>query len=333
MVGNFGFFTSGGVDSGIVTAIAAKLSDKPIRTFCLTYGTDETAGKKTDREYARWISEIYKTEHREEMISFSQFPQAIPELIRYIGQPYSGYVSVHFISRFAKKFVDTAFTGDWADELFGSYKVHRLPAQQPNNLPWVLRYSDVVFNDDEKKELYTKENRNGYDTLTYTKSFFHNLTAQDSVNVMLEAELKNIFPDCVYMSVYKMSQFNNLEIKTPYASPEFVDFAAKIPGHMKVTPSETKLILKKLALRYLPKEIVYRKKEGFVTPTQPLVIRLEGYIRELLSPKNLAKHGLFNTKYVMNLLDSCYKGGSEHLSYKVWNLACFQIWYESCKGK
>ena len=331
MVGNFGFFTSGGVDSGIVTAIAAQLSRKPISTFSLLYdAASETPGKRTDREYARWISEIYKTHHHEETISFDQFPQELPAVLDCIGEPFSGYISVHFLSRFAKQFVDVAFTGDWADELFGSYKVHRLPALYPMTDPWELRYMDAVFNDEEKRELYSPSawrEAAQYDTLRHIEGYFTELTAQDPVNRMLEAELKRIFPDCVYLSVYKLSQLHGLDIRTPYASPEFVQFAAKIPGSLKVTPTDTKSILKKLALRYLPKEIVYRKKEGFVTPTSPLVSRLEGFVRAILSPAELAKHDLFSTEYIVSLLDSFYKDGTEPDSYKLWNLVNFQAWY------
>ena len=333
---NVGFFLSGGLDSGIVTAVAATLTDsfRPLRTFCLTYGgNDETAGKKTDREYARWIAELYGTRHRERAIYFEDFPAVLPNILRYIGEPFSGYVSVWFLSRFVKSWgIDVAFSGDWADELFGSYKVHRLAYQTPHQHPWELRYSDSVFGDREKQSLYSKDVRQvmkKYSTMHHLEKYFTNgLTADDSLNRMLEMELKYIFPDNVYMSVLKMSQYHGLEIRTPYSSPEFVEFAAKIPGSLKMKDGVTKYPLKQLALRYLPEEIVNRKKEGFVTPTMPLVLELEKFVRDTLALARLGEHGLLDIDYVWQLIEEFYNAPTEQQAYKLWSLVCFQVWYD-----
>lgn len=326
-----GVFCSGGIDSGIVTAIVAELSKKPVKTFSLLYAEqDETEGKRTDREYARWLSEIYKTEHHEETIKFADFVAEMPNIIRCIGEPFSGYVSVYFISRFAKQYVNSVFTGDWADELFGSYKIHRLAYENPLAELWQLVYSVSVFNDEEKQQLYSSKIRQiaiRYSTAGHLKKYFQDLTAKDSLNRMLESGFRSSFPDHVFMSVYRLSKAHSLEIITPYSAPEFVDFAAKINGQLKMKDGETKYILKQLALGYLPKEIVYRKKEGFVTPTLPLVRNLKNYVRSVLCPHNLKIHGLFDIDYVQWLMDDFYSGGTEKQSYKIWNLVCFQVWY------
>lgn len=332
LTGKVGCFTSGGIDSGIVTAIGSELSNKPIKTFSLTYDDEsETEGKRTDREYARWISEMYGTEHHEETISFDDFPRELPNIVRCIGEPFSGYVSVYFISRFAKQYVDAALTGDWPDELFGSYKAHRLAYQNPLEEPWRLRYSTLVFSDEEKRELYSKEVRQRtekHSTLEHLKKYFDNPTAEDSLNRMLESEFRSFLPDHTFMSIDRLSRAQSLEIRAPYSDAEFVDFAIKIPGQLKMKNSETKYVLKQLALRYLPQEIVYRQKEGFVTPTLPLVRRLKDHVKNTLSPGNLKKHGLFNTEYVQWLVDDFYGNGKEEQAYKLWSLVCFQVWYE-----
>lgn len=332
LMGNVGFLLSGGIDSGIVAAIGATLSKKPIKTFTLLYNDkDETTGKRTDKEYARLLSAIYKTEHHEETISFNDFPTELPNIIKCIGEPFSGYVSEYFISRFAKQYVNTVITGDWADELFGSYKIHRLAYENPSIDPWQLMYSCVVFNDTEKQKLYSKQTREKtalYNTLEHLKKYFDNSTASDSLNRMLEADFHSIFTDHVLMSATKLSKVHSLDIIAPYSTRKFVDLATKIPGQLKMKDGETKHTLKQLALRYLPKEIVYRQKEGFVTPTLPLVRSLQGYIRGILSPSNLNVHGLFDVDYVQSLLDGFYNKETEEQAYKIWNLVCFQVWHE-----
>lgn len=334
IVGNVGFLTSGGIDSGITTAVGAKLSDKQIKTFCLLYDAqDETEGKKTDREYSKWISDIYKTKHTEHVISFKDFPEKMPQIMEIIGEPFSGYVSVYFITEFIKKHVDIALTGDWADELFGSYKIHRLAYENPSVDLSSLIYSTSVFHDVDKQYLLSSKAQtciSVYSTPFFLKGNCNHMTAKDSLNLMLEYDLNYLFPDHVFMSVDKLSKANGIEIRAPYAEKEFVEFAAKIPGELKMKGGETKYILKQLALRYLPKEIVFRKKEGFVTPTLPLVRSLKKYVMDTLSPYNLRKHGLFNVDYVQTLVEDFYKEESDTKAYKIWNLVCFQVWYDVC---
>ena len=330
--GSVGFLTSGGIDSGIVTAIASQLSNNPIKTFSLTYDEEsETKGKRLDREYAHWISEIYKTNHHEEIISFNHISEKLPNILKCIGQPFSGYVSNYFISRFVKRYVDIVLTGDWGDELFGSYKAHRLAYQNPSVKPWRIRYSLLVFNDEEKKELYSKQTYKvvcKYSTLQHLKKYFCKLTAEDSLNKMLESEFRSFFPDHALMAIEKLSKAYSLKVKSPYSDPKFLEFATKIPGRLKMKNGTPKYLLKQLALRYLPKEIVYRKKEGFVTPTFPLVKKLEEYIKKILTPEKLNKHEFFNIDYVQELLENFYRNGDESQAYKIWNLVSFQVWYE-----
>lgn len=328
-----GILTSGGIDSGIVTAMAAKISPSRIQTFTLTYAEeDETEGKRTDREYARWISQIYKTVHREMVISFKDFPLWLPDILKHIGEPFAGYVSPYFIARFVKQYVDKVFTGDLPDELFGSYKAHRLAYQRLSDKPWQIRYELLVFNDEEKQSLYDKEVYKlvqKYSTLEHLKRYCSNFTAEEPFNKMLEMEFRSFYPDHTFMSFNKLTKAHSLEAFSPYSTEAFMQFAAKIPSELKIKGGETKYILKQLATRYLPKEIVYRKKEGFVTPTLSLVRRLEKYIRQTLSPAHLEKHNLFNVDYVQNLLDEFYANGKEEQAYKIWTLVSFQVWYET----
>jgi asparagine synthase (glutamine-hydrolysing) len=332
--GPFGFSVSGGIDSGIILAVASKLTNKPLHTFHLSYiSQDETEGTRRDREYARWISQLYKTKHTEFVIRFEDIWNELPLIMRRIEEPFSGYVSVWFISRFLmERGVLNIFTGDWADELFGSYKAHRLAYQYPNEPLWKLRYMTTVFKDHEKEELYSKEvyeQTKGYDTLKHLRGYFEGLTAEDPLNRMLESEFRSWFPDHTYMSMHKLSTAWHVKIRSPWGDPEVANFVAKIPGKIKMKDGETKYVEKKLAERYLPDDIVYREKQGFTTPTCPLVLSLEDEIRSSLSSENLKKHGLFSIECVQKLLDSFYSKPIEDLAYKIWNLASFQVWFEA----
>src|SRR5439155_26253702 len=122
-----GFFLSGGIDSSLSTALAAEVSTSPIKTFTLTYGHGSTtAGKEEDRRWARYVADRYGTEHHEETVDFQHFPQAIKPILRSFDEPFGGVVSTYFLSELIARHVKVAVSGDGADELFGSYRSHRL---------------------------------------------------------------------------------------------------------------------------------------------------------------------------------------------------------------
>jgi asparagine synthase (glutamine-hydrolysing) len=355
-----GFFVSGGIDSGLIAAIASKVSPETIKTFTLTYAKHSlTEGKKLDQKYARLISKMYGTEHHEEKIDFSDFPAKFPKIISHFDEPFAGVISTYFLSRLIAKHVKVAISGDGADELFGSYLSHRLAfpiyelrkkrkleknpdlekiknylatiMKLKDDEDWKWRYFLLVFTDEEKQKLYSSKFRQKmkkYSTLRHLKRYFKDLQSKDPLNRILEAEFNSFFPDQVLTFVDRLSMAHSLEVRAPYLDPEFINFVAKLPGKLKIRDGETKYILKKLALRYLPKEIVYRKKEGFIMPLNKwLYEKLENYVREILSEKNLKKHGLFNVREVLKLVDEFYRGKKE-LAVKILVLLSFQIWYE-----
>ena len=76
-----GFFLSGGLDSALVTALAAEMSPQRIKTFTLAYSGDSTTpGKEADCRWARWVADKYRTEHHEETVAFGDFPENLRAL-------------------------------------------------------------------------------------------------------------------------------------------------------------------------------------------------------------------------------------------------------------
>ncbi len=121
----FGAYLSGGVDSSSVVALMTRFTDKPVKTFSLGY-EDELSNKEADLYYARKVSDAYKTEHHEYIMSFRELVGDIDAVIGAFDQPFSGTISTFFLSKLIRQHVKVALSGDGADELFGSYLSHRL---------------------------------------------------------------------------------------------------------------------------------------------------------------------------------------------------------------
>ncbi|TKB69491.1 MAG: hypothetical protein E8D47_00175 [Nitrospira sp.] len=357
-----GFFLSGGIDSSLSTVLAAELSPAKIKTFTLTYSRESTTeGKEEDRRWARWVAERYETEHHEETIQVSNFPDNLRRILTCFDEPYAGVISTYFLAQLMSRHVKVSISGDGADELFGSYLSHRLAVPLNNYQSyrqtgdvkglepfdkqldflaklaepedWAWRSKLVVFSDAEKESLYAPDmslKGKAFSSRERVRQDFLGLSACDPLNRILEAEFRTIFPDQVLAFVDRLSMAHSLEVRTAYLDTDFVSFVAGLPGKLKIKDGETKYLLKKLALKYFPSEMVYRKKEGFLMPiTQWLLRDLETYVRDTLSPQRLSKHGLFRSEYVQGLVDGLYRNNSDHHAVnKVYSLLVFQEWYD-----
>jgi asparagine synthase (glutamine-hydrolysing) len=356
-----GFLLSGGIDSSLSTALAAESATTTIKTFCLTYADDSTtAGKDEDRTWARWVAERYRTEHHEESVRFKDFPEELRRILACFDEPFAGVMSTYLLSRLIGRYVKVAIAGDGADELFGSYRSHRLampianypkyeatgdptllrPFQdEPDTVKalvgeeWRWRSTMFTLSEAEKAALYTPA------ILSATRRFsspdlLHveaaRLTARDPVNRILELEFRTIFPDQVLTFVDRLSMAHSLELRSGYLDTALVEFVARIPGAMKLRDGETKYLLKKAALRFFPREMVYRKKEGFLMPiTTWLAGDLRGYVEETLNETRLRKHGFFRPEAVATLIADAYAAPSNYLRMnKVFSLLVFQEWYD-----
>lgn len=354
-----GFLLSGGIDSSLVTALAAKMSDSRIKTFCLTYADKATTtGKEEDRQWARRVAAQCGTEHVEEVVTFQDFPAQLREILRCFDEPFAGVMSTYLLSRRVSRHVKVALAGDGADELFGSYRSHRLAMPIANYAEyersgdpsllrpfdpetiadlageeWLWRSRLFVLSEEEKAGLYgpsVAKATSGCSTPDLLRRELATLSAGDPINRMLELEFRTIFPDQVLTFVDRLSMAHSLELRSPYLDTEFVEFIASIPGELKMRNGEPKYLLKKAAARFFPHEMVYRKKEGFLMPvTTWLETDLKGYVEETLSGERLASHGFFRPSAVAALIDQAYRAPGDYLRMnKVFSLVVFQEWYD-----
>ncbi len=121
---------------------------------------------------------------------------------------------------------------------------------------------------------------------------------------------------------------NSLEIRVPFLDYTFVEYAASIPSSLKLKGFKTKYILKKAMARHLPREILHRKKIGFDIPLGVWIRNeLREFVRDVLAPDNLKKHGYFNAAYVQKILDEHMSGAHNHRQL-LWPLIIFQHWYD-----
>ena len=116
-----GAFLSGGIDSGIVVALMARLSSRPVKTFTVGFADD---GLYDETERARRVAAMYGTEHHEFRIRQRDMLDVLPEVLDTLDEPFadSSAIPTYLVSRETRRHVKVALSGDGGDELFAGYR-------------------------------------------------------------------------------------------------------------------------------------------------------------------------------------------------------------------
>ena len=297
-----GSYLSGGMDSGTVTAIAAR-SLNYMRTFTCGFDLTSATGMELsfdERPAAERMSAAFKTEHYEMVLKAGDMERCLPRLAWHIEEPRVGQSYPNFyIAQLASKFNKVVLAGTGGDELFGGY-------------PW--RYYRAVVNDDF--EHYVDKYYGYWQRLipnrilrkvfapvweqishVHTRDIFRDVFAthadrltrpEDYVNHSLYLEARTFLHGLLCVED-KLSMAHSLETRVPFLDNDLVDFAMKIPMRMKLgkldevtklnendpgvktaryfqKTKDGKLLLRKAMSRHVPAEVVEREKQGFSAP-------------------------------------------------------------------
>jgi len=186
------------------------------------------------------------------------------------------------------------------------------------------------LDEDVMKSLFTEQFQqqlSGYSPLSFLIALNKDIPKESSLlNKMLYWEMKSFLVDHNLNYTDKLSMAVGVEARVPYLDKELVEFAIKIPPSLKLRDNETKYILKKVAERYLPKDVIYRPKTGFGAPVRKWITEdLKKTIEEKLSEIQIRKRGLFNYNAVQKLIKD-NQAGKIDASYIIWGLLAIESW-------
>lgn len=264
-----GALLSGGVDSSLVVAVAAKLLGAPIRTFTLGFAgsTDSEAG------CARRVAERLCTDHREKELT----PEALalaPLIGGALDEPNgdSSCLPTYFLSEFARQEVTVTLSGDGGDELFGGYERY-LSTLAQNSLSGTRSDASkayfstglLVFSESDAMNLLGELSPATRELLSSFGSRIDD-PSQPLVNAMRRLDATTYLPGAVLAKVDRMSMRHSLEVRAPLLSRDVARFAEKLDPGACISDGQGKLVLKRLAAKSLPMSWLTRKKTGFGLP-------------------------------------------------------------------
>jgi asparagine synthase (glutamine-hydrolysing) len=142
----------------------------------------------------------------------------------------------------------------------------------------------------------------------------------------LYVDLKSYLCDDILVKVDRMSMAASLEARVPYLDPEMISLAFGMPDALKVSAGRTKILLKEVAARHVPRDCVFRPKEGFSVPIKNwLAEGLRPLLEEFLDERAVAREGLFRAETVGRMKRE-HLAGRENHSHVLWTLMVFHAW-------
>ncbi len=348
---------SGGIDSSLVVAKMAQLAGKPVATYSVGFDDEQY----NELPFARQVAQRYATDHHELMMKPSDV-SILHDVILEYGEPFAdvSMLPSYLISKFISKTEKVVCGGDGGDELFSGYHsyyvTHKL--EKVRGFAWASPLADLAAKVAPtyrtqflarllrlaKQPEWTLINRN----MGFSPSELQQLAPDTPVVAQaLEREHRDIWQhyegvnesllkkvlraslDTRLLSDYlvkvdRATMYASLEMRSPFLDTHLAEFAMTLSSEQLMSPHGNKSVLKQLAERYLPHEVIYRNKKGFGVP-------IDSWFRKELRPQFEAvvldgKQSLvkLNYDFIRQILER-HAAGEDH-THKLWALYVWHVW-------
>lgn len=354
-----GVLLSGGIDSSIVTAIASRVSSKPVKTFTITFPGHK---KYDESRYARLVGAHFGTDHTELAAETANI-ELLSDLARQYDEPLadSSMVPTYLVSRLIRRHATVALGGDGGDELFGGYFHYswiQLQEKARLILPLVLReglaclgrrcvplgfkgrtyiiglggcimnsvaHVNVFFDHHVRLKLLSTAAKGFDGSFPAAENYRTELAipGNSAIQKAMAMDFLTYLADDILVKVDRASMLSSLEIRAPFLDHRIIEFAfRKVPDYLKVRGKQRKILLRHLAERLLPEELDLNRKQGFAIPlSQWLKGPWGAYFEEVL--RDLPEE-LFNRRFVAELIERQKRGYSN--TQRLFALLIFELW-------
>jgi asparagine synthase (glutamine-hydrolysing) len=347
-----GVLLSGGLDSSLVTALAARSTSNKIRTYSVIFPGNSD---HDESEHARLVSTFLGTEHHELPASENSI-DILPKLVAQFDEPLadSSIIPTYMVSRLVRSGCTVALGGDGGDELFGGYL----------HYPWVCQIDRLRHLGIERyglEHLISKTMKIGTPGRNVALSLVGRYPPEVTITRLLDPTLRQCLLeksiakeeespekfrfdliaarrgaidrqtaldfetymcDDILAKVDRASMLNSLEIRAPFLDRKVIEFAfGTVPSTLKVKGFRRKLLLRKLALKLLPGEFDASRKKGF---TVPLADWLRGAWKPLIDDLLNQGSPFFDRRNICELTATLQH--SDRGANRIFQLALLEAW-------
>lgn len=357
-----GSFLSGGIDSGLVTAIA-KQYNATLKTFTVSF-----EGEYDEAPLARLVAEKYKTEHFEIRIGFENLVNDVEKILGNYGEPFfdSSAIPSYYVSKAAKEHLTVILNGDGGDEIFGGYRryvpfakwdffnsgsftrgtaklLHSvMPVSNNKKSKYNFAYRLIDLARKNKLGVYlssTIDSFEGFEKyligddayLTAVENDFEamNRSGLSGLQKIMNLDFNNILTGNLLVKMDIATMAHSLEGRSPLLCKRILEYVPSINDEFKIKGTQTKYLLRKLAEKYLPPSLIHQPKRGFEIPLKKWIDNeLKELIYGYLFNANTSYENYIDKQFVINLWDRKVKAGDEKRAKMLWTLFALEVWHQ-----
>ena len=293
-----GAYLSGGIDSSLVVALAARHLDGRLDTFSVAFKDSD----HSELELARMTAEMYQTNHNEVHVSAADIVGSLDDIVFQYDEPFAdpAALPLFLMAHQICGSIHVVLQGDGADELFGGYGRHLDLSQK-----WLRRFMLPVASLISRNATYRGVMRRRSSAIwarpawrrmalmvcgtpesdpesvlagqivraqptpnpfAYYRDIYESVRSADSLQEMLHTDMQVILPNTFLEKVDKVSMLHAIEARVPFLDNDLAEFVMTLPGGVKVTNGQTKALLRAACGDLIPTEVLHARKVSFGTP-------------------------------------------------------------------
>lgn len=353
-----GVFISGGMDSSILATLASQtIGVDKVHTFSAQFA-EASYDESGD---AALLANRMRTMHVPVRTDEETLREALEHVARSVAEPLAdpAILPTFLLARAAHKYVKVVLSGEGADELFGGYPTylgHKVAPYYdaiPSPLRALVRKAVRTVPPSGKKvtiEFLLKrfvsdaerpwiERHLAWFGTGLSSEIFARTDAglpelpdlgsnRDALSGAMLLDYRSYLRDNLLVKVDRATMLSSVEARAPYLDRFVSTFALSLPADLRVRRLTTKWVLKKAAEKWIPKDVIYRRKRGLSVPVASWINQgLRADVDRLLAPQRLRAQGLVNDAYVQRLLTD-HRTGRANNAKGLWAVIMLQYWME-----
>jgi len=363
-----GLFLSSGIDSGCLLALMSKLSSGPVHTFTIGFAdgeeSNETNGARElarmfgsdhseqilscqdyERYYQRYLWDLEEPVGNETAAAFYFVSRITSQKVKVAltgqgaDEPWAGYgryIGVRFSDAYSR------LPQPLTKGLLGAIGERWVKNEQWKRALGSLHERDVLsrfisvysfFTPAMKQQMYQpwlkdQISVNGLEAQQALRRVYADVQNLDPLTQILYMDTRTNLPDDLLMVGDKTSMANSLEVRVPFLDYRLIEFEETLPPNLKLRYLRGKYLHKKAIEKWLPKEVVWRKKKGFANPIDKwLRTGMRSFVNDCLLAEGAAVNRYFNPSFIRGLLEDHEQNRARNLRH-IYLLLSFEMWHQ-----
>ena len=361
---------SGGYDSSIVTSLLTQIGGKKVDTFTIGFDDKQINEAPYAKKIAAYLGTNHHEHYFTTQDALDIVPK-LCEVYDEPFADYGATPTVLVTQMVKQNGFDKLFIGDGGDEVFataddvsGFDNILKTPSQlrkslyhvlntinplkipiiksyqniptkyykflqllKADDIPQMVKAKPILFFDNEIKNLLKDDDiefKTTFDEIDFPEY-------SESVDQVIGSYFKTSMVDAELVKSFQAARAANIRLKEPLLDCDLIAYMAKVPQSIKIKDGQKKYILKEIAHKYMPKNLLDRPKSGFDIPFSFwLNAPLKELVYDQINERRVKEDGIFDVEAVLNIRDAFYEGKVAY-KYKLWTLLLFQLWYQKIK--